>query len=550
MKRQKADTRRLLDRLLIAIAPAAGLCVPLLDVFGRLSIPVVAGPSLLVLSGMAAAGFVLGCAAAALLPHASSGLARRTAFAGALSLILIALVDVAFGGHRILDALVPSGIADGGLRRPARALSLAGLAAAAFFVSWVLRVHAARLIGIVSLAAFAATLGIAATRPGASRPPNLSRPVDSEASSAPIFLYIVLDEAAGIRALNGVPGGGAVATQTSEVLRRHGFRVYPRAFSRHVTSNRSIPNTLNFDFRDNTYGVALRHHTDLKVESRLFSRLAESGYEVASYGTAHIDLCFAVASSCASLQSFNPLNAFITNADARQSGLIHLVHSSFSQSYFVYHYTRLLSSREALRLPSGLLWFDLYAFPSWFDAVAADIEAASRGRAIFVHLLMPHAPYIYDAACNLTGRADVSYFLKEQQQLDEAAFESERAKRYHAYLDQYQCLVSKLDTFLTRLRNAPHFADATIVLQGDHGARISAGALAESLSQRDYIDNYSALFAIRGPGYVAGEDERVVSVQRLAAELFGGDSFEVLGPDDRTVAIDTRDGSVVVREMP
>ena len=103
---------------------------------------------------------------------------------------------------------------------------------------------------------------------------------------------------------------------------------------------------------------------------------------------------------------------------------------------------------------------------------------------------------------------------------------------------------------LTSLETQPHFADATIVIHGDHGPRISAGQYVEGLSDRDMIDNYSALYAIRRPGTESGYDSRKVSVQRLTAEYFSAEGAE-LGPDDPTVVIDSREvGTVVVRQMP
>jgi hypothetical protein len=86
---------------------------------------------------------------------------------------------------------------------------------------------------------------------------------------------------------------------------------------------------------------------------------------------------------------------------------------------------------------------------------------------------------------------------------------------------------------------------------GDHGARISAGMHVESMSERDMIDNYPALYAIRGPGIEPGYDVRKTSIQRLSAEYFSGKPAEALGPDELTVSIDRQDAEVAVdRPMP
>ena len=65
------------------------------------------------------------------------------------------------------------------------------------------------------------------------------------------------------------------------------------------------------------------------------------------------------------------------------------------------------------------------------------------------------------------------------------------------------------------------------------------------------IDNYSALYAIKGPGIEPGYDSRKVSIQRLTAEYFSGKTLEELGPDNPNVVIDSKEqGKVVLREMP
>jgi hypothetical protein len=157
---------------------------------------------------------------------------------------------------------------------------------------------------------------------------------------------------------------------------------------------------------------------------------------------------------------------------------------------------------------------------------------------------------VFDRRCQTTGRSEVAYFLAEERNLSGAALDAARADGYRAYQEQYGCLLRRLDGMLTSLETQPHFADATIVIHGDHGPRISAGQYVEGLSDRDMIDNYSALYAIRRPGTESGYDSRKVSVQRLTAEYFSAEGAE-LGPDDPTVVIDSREvGTVVVRQMP
>ncbi len=100
------------------------------------------------------------------------------------------------------------------------------------------------------------------------------------------------------------------------------------------------------------------------------------------------------------------------------------------------------------------------------------------------------------------------------------------------------CLVQKLDWFFTRIDGNPALRDATIVLHGDHGSRISAGRFSTTVSARDLIDNHAALYAIRARDIEPGYDLRQVSIQALTAEYFGGRQLIEGAEGDLNVVID------------
>jgi hypothetical protein len=58
--------------------------------------------------------------------------------------------------------------------------------------------------------------------------------------------------------------------------------------------------------------------------------------------------------------------------------------------------------------------------------------------------------------------------------------------------------------------------DAIVIIQGDHGSRITTAEPSQSpfgsLTPRDYVDGYSTLFAVRAPGLPATYDSRTVPV--------------------------------------
>jgi hypothetical protein len=119
------------------------------------------------------------------------------------------------------------------------------------------------------------------------------------------------------------------------------------------------------------------------------------------------------------------------------------------------------------------------------------------------------------------------------------------------YFQQAQCALITLDHMLDALESNPLYDGATIVVHGDHGSRLSATMFAENMTTRDMLDNYPALYAIKTPRLLPGPDDRKVSIQRLSAEFFSGQTRVELGPTNDDVAIDRRTtGQVEVRSMP
>jgi len=547
--------------MLLFLSPVLLLSAPLLDVLGTLRLSLFTAPAILLLAGHVLAGVLLGALAAASRPRDRDRPLRHALFIVALAAVAVAVLDVAFGGHRLASSLLPASEAwSGAARAAARLGALAAMGLLCGVLAWTLRRHVALVLGVFAGVVFFATVLLnpeVFTAAGRARPLPATKP----APDLPPFIYIVFDEAMGAAGVQGSPGGADVAARLRALADRYGFRVYEHAFSRHWSSDRSIPNALNFDFRDRESARVLTHHSSGTVQSRLFDDLARRGYEVVSYGTAHLDFCFAPASRCERFPSFDPFNpylevhrgnprAYSAREDVRAVAVYRFVRHAFSSSYLLFRFCALLASFHE-PLPSSFVALDSYGFPAWFDRFADDLTSAPRGRAYFAHMLAPHAPYVLDASCAETGRSVRKYFDPEEESLTGKDAERRRDTLYAAYHEQYRCTISKLDALLNRLVALPAFRDATIVVHGDHGSRIAAAADPRSLSDRDMIDNSSTLYAIRAPGVAAGRDARLTSVQRLTAEYFSGAGADGLGPDDLTVAIEPEEGGPpILRAMP
>jgi hypothetical protein len=151
------------------------------------------------------------------------------------------------------------------------------------------------------------------------------------------------------------------------------------------------------------------------------------------------------------------------------------------------------------------------------------------GNALFAHLIFPHYPYLYKEDCS------ISSFIEEWNSQELAVHFDERylgnghgdisqrrEQRYGHYFQQLQCLYAKLDKLFLGMKSAGIFDDSIIILHGDHGSRNNRyEPVAENvalLTEDDYKDAFSTLFAIKIPGKPGGYDNSVLPLEQLLAQ--------------------------------
>lgn len=414
-------------------------------------------------------------------------------------------------------------------------------------IFWVIRRQVAKILFIGAVALVASTLAphIVARLPHWGEAPTLP---GARVAAGPV-IYIVLDEMIGPEAIpREIEGGERAYGALRALFERHGFRLYGRTFSRHSLTFRSVPNTLNFDLDDQGRGMILQHASNNVVEATLFRQMA-ARRPLAIYQTKHLNFCSAVASHCETLPSYDAQSPWVADQGFGPAEDLEILRIAFSGSLAAQAGISLIGAARGLQV-SGTVpeYFDVHAFPAWFDHVAAAIGTSDGTWNHFVHLLSPHSPYILDESCVAGDGWDLPYNLTETHGLTGDALDARRAAQYRGYFRQMGCLIHKLDGMFTQIDSNPALADATIVLHGDHGSRISAGRMSDTVSERDLIDNHAALYAIRGRDIAPGYDLRQVSIQALTAEYFGAKPYGPGEADDLDLVIDASsgDGTVIV----
>lgn len=152
------------------------------------------------------------------------------------------------------------------------------------------------------------------------------------------------------------------------------------------------------------------------------------------------------------------------------------------------------------------------------------------GTMFFAHLLIPHNPYSIDSNCKIR-RPVVDWKLIELPTVlsdGRVNSDSSRAARYDDYVDQTQCALAKVGELIDALKSAGKFEGSTIIIHGDHGSRISRYRIRtffkDQLSDQDYYDSFSTLFAVKAPHIAAGYDLRMLPIERLLRHVVDKES--------------------------
>jgi hypothetical protein len=353
-------------------------------------------------------------------------------------------------------------------------------------VLWLLRRHAGRIVSLMMATVLA--LSFVPSRSQAASPDAMSVGSGAPAvrTDLPVVLHVILDEYIGPEGvpIDLAPKGFKQQYEAFYVDR--GFRLFGKAYSEYPKTMWAIPALLSLspghfaphlltpESTDNNYHLARNDY---------FARLASLGYTVRVHQSSFIDLCpDSGAATCrtygtSSLDMLPRLNVPITTKLAIVGGTFLGQSEAYSRAKEKYQTTRVRLQRR-VNLPK---WNWEQGTPApvgtmpMFDAVADDLSKATPGTFVFAHFLLPHYPYVYNASCE---QPPASKWLTRSD-YDRANVPGGimnvpdgRAERYAGYFQQILCAQKKVDALIAAIPPSLR-DDAIIIVQGDHGSRIS-----------------------------------------------------------------------------
>lgn len=335
------------------------------------------------------------------------------------------------------------------------------------------------------------------------------------------IIHLVLD---GHAAVEGIPRDIDGGPELQEDLRRFyeawGFRLYGRAYSPYFQTNASLGSLMNGDASPATYRY-VKHvggYTNIITANGYFEKFAKAGYRIRVYQSDYFDVCQGPGEFVEFCYTY-PFSRLYVIQDLDLSVLekAKWILGRYVMLSSVYKLTRFMNPDWGWKNYNDL--FTLTAMDvierSWNDVLEAP-----RGRLFFIHLPLPHGPYVWDAACRL--RPDTDAWGSRKVNHEFALYRGTpeyRVAMYKQYFAQVRCIMSRMDALFRAMRERGILEDATIVVHGDHGSRITLldpyQENKRSLSPEDYVDSFSTLYAIRAPGVTPGYDDRPATLHNL-----------------------------------
>jgi Sulfatase len=413
---------------------------------------------------------------------------------------------------------------------------------------WLLRRHAHRIVSLMVATVLALSFLPQRSEAVASAGTVVTQVRSPAAADLPLVLHLLLDEFIGVEGVptDLAPDGFKQDLQSFFVTR--GFRLFGKAYSEYPITKWSVPQLLNLAPGRYISDLAIPGPTEgtyRLTRNAYFERFARMGYAIKVHEPDFLYLCpDGLAASCRT----HPVTSLpiLEHLNLPLRAKLSVVATTFLERSDAYIRARDQYQGLRRRLHGTV------RLPPWnwergtppsagsmpmFEAIAEDLSKAQRGTFVFAHVLVPHYPYVYDAQC---GQRPTTKWLgrSDAERADVPGgiinVPKGRAARYAAYFEQVACTEHKLDQLLDaippRLRH-----DAVVIVQGDHGSRITlvdpTTVARATQTVADYADAFSTLFAVRSASIDPGYDLRMSPITCLLRTLAESDFRSTDGID-------------------
>lgn len=366
--------------------------------------------------------------------------------------------------------------------------------------------------------------------------------ISSKSGTAPSVIHVVLDEHGSIDAM---PSNIVSEVEKNELIgewERLGFSLFRQVYTAEAATYLTIARMWNPQ-RKNPDGVVVRSDgpETFLVEQFDMAREVTARRALDVTGMNYVSLR-------PILKSQAPINRLlqrdypratvgITAAHLPQSDRLRILlarmadwHVKSAKSNLV---RALGDATGMLHRDGGLLysWRSAYGLTAKYelDQLANRLACCGiRSTYYYVHVLLPHWPYVFHSDCR--ARPVATWLYNEVHELGRPNTLATRAERYRLYLDQVRCTQRVIARLVSAVDSNPSLTDAIIMIHGDHGARIALKPVERAnIPESGYddtsfqLDQRATLFALRQPGRKSQSEWRPVRLDALIQALWASE---------------------------
>jgi len=341
------------------------------------------------------------------------------------------------------------------------------------------------------------------------------------------LLHIILDEMASPYDSEFPPSPGHPAATLLDDLASSDFRVEAQAYSVSVQSVQSLSALVALDsnrleFEAFHPGAVIAN----RVADNVYLRaLVDSKFDVSVLQSSYLDYCTGLQGIvCQTYSRTGHVSAFSSSdLSERLKFVFMLLNEALTSNTRtgILLYSMLVSLIDTSD-PLLDFYVPLIAHNLMQEKVLNQAAAIEPGEAHFIHLLLPHFPFVYGPDCQRLPISEWGYPVRHS--LNTPVSES-----YARYWDQVACVKSLLADVIRVTADKEYL---TTIVHGDHGARILWLTGEES---RD--DNLKTFLAVRSAQNVPGVVTEPVSLQDSVAGLLEPLIRSVESPISETMPI-------------
>ncbi len=354
-----------------------------------------------------------------------------------------------------------------------------------------------------------------------------------EQKHLPPVIHIMLDGFAGIEGIpKNIVHGNALRHQLQQFFTHNNFTLYTKAYSHYLRTYNSVSNLVNFSSKPQSHYYFNKDSDNLK-QNRYFEMLGKMGYQIHVFEFSQmINYCepnrypvtYCYTYPAASLKIIKSLNIapfdkylFVLKSYLLWSEGYQMLKAAYEQ------YLLPVTRYFGISMPR-VKWYQARTSAIWiptvFNHLTKAVIAHPDGSFFYAHILGPHSPYVYNAHCKLIKNP-----MKWQINLyDNLPLNTDisRIKRYQLYENQLMCVTQQLQHFFTRLKKVGIYQKAIIIINGDHGSRITKVLptinMKNKMNEQAFKDCFQTLFAVKMPHAKPQLIYKMIPIQNILAK--------------------------------